>query len=514
MLLIFIFVIGTSTTHCARILAVFPTPSISHQIVFRPLTQELARRGHELVILTPNPAFAKGRAPKNIIEIDVHNESYAVKNETTKEAYEKDTSSFRKVELLSQLFVRAFRAQLENEEFRAVVKLEKDYFDLLLIEACATPTLGLSHIFKAPVIQVSSLGALMSNYEALGIPMHLFFFPTSVRKRIHKLSLTDKLATLLEFAVSKYVMRTTRNLENDLLREHFGEDTPSLDELTNNIDMLFLNTNPLWANNYPVPPNVIFIGGIVQNTRKDLPKDLEGWLDSSKNGVIYVSFGSNVSNKTFSQNTKHVLSNVLSNLPYDILLKWDEDKLINESKNIKIAKWFPQVDLLYHPKIKLFITQGGLQSTDEAIAAGVPMIGIPIFVDQAYNTEQYEHFNIGVKLNYNELSEEKLKRAIDTVIGDDKYRNNIVKLRNIMNDQPQSPLDKAIWWTEYVIRNKGAQHLKSPTANISWIKYLEIELIAIFTAIFLLLIILLILIVKFFVRIINGIFRKFKVKRE
>ncbi|KPJ19194.1 Vitellin-degrading protease [Papilio machaon] len=374
------------------------------------------------------------------------NKSWIIMNETTKEAYKNDTSSFRKVELLSQLFVRAFRAQLENEEFRAVVKLDEDYFDLLLIEACATPTLGLSHIFKAPVIQVSSLGALMSNYEALGIPMHLFFFPTSVRKRIHKLSLTEKLATLLEFAVSKYVMRTTRNLENDLLREHFGEDTPSLDELTNNIDMLFLNTNPLWANNYPVPPNVIFIGGIVENARKDLPKDLEAWLNSSKNGVIYVSFGSN--------------------------------------------------------------------STDEAIAAGVPMIGIPIFVDQAYNTEQYEHFNIGVKLNYNELSEEKFKRAIDTVIGDDKYRENIVKLRNIINDQPQSPLDKAIWWTEYVIRNKGAQHLKSPTANISWIKYLEIELIAIVTAIFLLFIILLISIVKFLVRIINGIFRKFKVKRE
>ncbi|KPJ00054.1 Ecdysteroid UDP-glucosyltransferase [Papilio xuthus] len=514
MLLIFIFVIYISSTQCARILAVFPTPSISHQIVFRPLTQELARRGHELIILTPNPAFPKGQAPKNIIEIDVHNESYAIKNQTTKEAYEKDTSSLKKVELLSQLFVRVFRVQLENEEFRTILKLDKDYFDLLLVEACVTPALGLSHIFKAPVIQVSSMGALMSNYEALGIPMHLFFFPSSVRKRSHNLSLTEKLSTLVEFAVSKYVMRKTRNLENNLLREHFGDNIPSLDELTNNIDMLFLNTNPLWANNYPVPSNVIFIGGMLQNARKDLPKDLEAWLNSSKNGVIYVSFGSNVSNKTFSHKTKHVLSNVLSNSPYDVLLKWDEDVLIKESKNIRIGKWFPQSDLLYHSKIKLFITQGGLQSTDEAIAAGVPMIGIPIFVDQAYNTEQYEHFNIGARLNYNELTEEKLKETIDTVIEDEKYRNNIIKLRKIINDQPQSPLDKAVWWTEYVIRNNGAQHLKSPTANISWIKYLEIELVATLTIILLSFITFLILTVKFLVRITIGMFRKLKVKRD
>ncbi|XP_013139604.1 PREDICTED: putative UDP-glucuronosyltransferase ugt-47 [Papilio polytes] len=190
----------------------------------------------------------------------------------TKEAQDTNTNAFQKIGLLSQLFAKAFKAQLENEEFNAVLKLPEDHFDLLLIEACATATLGLSHIFKAPVIQISSLGALLSNFESLGIPMHLFLFPSTVRRRTLNLSLTEKLETLVEIAVSKYVSRTTRNLENDILRKKFGNDIPSLDELSNNIDMLFLNTNPLWANNYPVPPNVIFTGGIHLPERKDLPK--------------------------------------------------------------------------------------------------------------------------------------------------------------------------------------------------------------------------------------------------
>lgn len=37
---------------------------------------------------------------------------------------------------------------------------------------------------------------------------------------------------------------------------------------------------------------------------------------------------------------------VLSELPYDVLWKWDKDTLPGQSKNIKIAKWFPQTDVL------------------------------------------------------------------------------------------------------------------------------------------------------------------------
>lgn len=73
-----------------------------------------------------------------------------------------------------------------------------------------------------------------------------------------------------------------------------------------------------------------------------------------------------------------------------------------------------------HPNIKLFITQGGLQSTDEAISAGVPLIVIPISVDQASNAEKYERFQIGVKLSFPELTEQNFNDSIHRVIGDER----------------------------------------------------------------------------------------------
>ena len=65
--------------------------------------------------------------------------------------------------------------------------------------------------------------------------------------------------------------------------------------------------------------------------------------------------------------------------------------------------------------------QGGLQSTDEAITAGVPLIGIPMLGDQWYNAEKYEHHGIGVKLDLITMTDEEFKSAINTVIGDKRW---------------------------------------------------------------------------------------------
>lgn len=46
-----------------------------------------------------------------------------------------------------------------------------------------------------------------------------------------------------------------------------------------------------------------------------------------------------------------------------------------------------------------------------------------------------------------------------------------------MRDQIQSPLERAVWWTEYLLRHHGAEHLRAPTANLPWTEYYEIELI-------------------------------------
>lgn len=46
-----------------------------------------------------------------------------------------------------------------------------------------------------------------------------------------------------------------------------------------------------------------------------------------------------------------------------------------------------------------------------------------------------------------------------------------------MNDQPQQPLERAVWWTEYVLRHGGRTHLRASGAGVAWTEYYEMELV-------------------------------------
>lgn len=41
----------------------------------------------------------------------------------------------------------------------------------------------------------------------------------------------------------------------------------------------------------------------------------------------------------------------------------------------------------------------------------------------------------------------------------------IRKLQRFLLDQRTTPLDTAIYWTEYVLRHNGAYHLQAPSRN-------------------------------------------------
>ncbi|KPJ20476.1 Ecdysteroid UDP-glucosyltransferase [Papilio machaon] len=368
--------------------------------------------------------------------------------------------------------------QMNITEVKELISNKTEKFDLILVEAFYTMALGITHVFKAPTVLLSSFGSFLGNYEIVGAPTNPpLLYRNIFSLKLYNMTIWEKLNELYTQIRIRYTSIASDEEENKALKRIFGPDTPTLNELKTKVEMLFLNINPIWEGNYPVPPAVVHMGGLHQTPPKELPRDLRQLLDDSTNGVIYFSFGSNVRPSLLDPAKIDIFHKVFAELPYNVIWKWDDDSLPPRSDNVRIFKWLPQADLLRHPNIKLFITQGGLQSTDEAITAGVPLVGIPMMGDQWYNVEKYVYHKIGVRLDFEELTEEKLKKALLDVAGNESYRNNIVRLRNLMQDQPQKPLERTIWWLEYILRHGGAKHLRSPAANISWSEYLELELV-------------------------------------
>lgn len=67
-----------------------------------------------------------------------------------------------------------------------------------------------------------------------------------------------------------------------------------------------------------------------------------------------------------------------------------------------------------------------------------------------------------------------------------RYKENAIKLREVFLDRPMKPLDLGIYWIEYVLRHKGATHLRSPALDLTVSQYLLLDVIALASAIVLL----------------------------
>jgi glucuronosyltransferase len=60
-----------------------------------------------------------------------------------------------------------------------------------------------------------------------------------------------------------------------------------------------------------------------------------------------------------------------------------------------------------------------------------------------------------------------------------RYRENAQRLSRIYRDQPLTPLQQAVFWTEYVIRHKGAPHMRSAVLDLTWYQYFLLDVIAV-----------------------------------
>jgi len=75
------------------------------------------------------------------------------------------------------------------------------------------------------------------------------------------------------------------------------------------------------------------------------------------------------------------------------------------------------------------------------------------------------------------------------------------ELSRIFRDQPQTSLERAIHHVEYVIRHKGAYHLRSGAMNLNVLQYNSVDVIAFLLAVSLTIVLLVFYIVKSLVKL-------------
>lgn len=101
-------------------------------------------------------------------------------------------------------------------------------------------------------------------------------------------------------------------------------------------------------------------------------------------------------------------------------MKWESDELDGKPDNVLISKWLPQDDVLSHPNLKLFISHCGLGSVAEAKFHGVPVIGMPLGIDQISNADSIVSEGWAEKVDFANLNEIELTNALNKVLHNSK----------------------------------------------------------------------------------------------
>ncbi|XP_017778438.1 PREDICTED: UDP-glucuronosyltransferase 2B9-like [Nicrophorus vespilloides] len=466
-----------SATHCANILGVTSLISHSHHIWNEKLAEGLLKNGHNITLLSHDKAKIKHwnytvihleGGYENIQELFNFEESFSQPESL-------DIPNFWK--MLGTVCAH----DLSTEGLKTLMKYPEDYkFDLIIWDLNAGECLYplIKRFGNPPVVGVSPFG--LQPYISHMMGHHYFnyipFYGTSYSGRA--MSFWDRLTNTFSINYLTYLRINSYLPKMRMLaKDHFGSSlTEPPVEVERNFSLALVNSDAIF--NFPeaVAPNIISVGGLHIEPAKSIQKDLRKVFDTT-HGVILFSLGSNIQAEFLNKNMMDHFNRCFETLPYTVIMKFNNTHHRKFPKNVITRPWLQINDILGHPKTKLFISHGGALSTQEAMYHGVPIIGMPFFIDQIGNIAKLVERKIAEKLEFDKLSPEHICHKITTVLENSKYYENVQLISKRAKDQQNTPLQRAVFWIEYILRNGDGEHLSSAARDMFTFQTLNFDIL-------------------------------------
>ncbi|XP_017558420.1 UDP-glucuronosyltransferase 2A1-like [Pygocentrus nattereri] len=366
---------------------------------------------------------------------------------------------------------------LLNQEL--IASLRESHFDVLLFDPVMPCSDLLAETLGLPLVMSNRL-FLAYTFERLcgQLPTPPSYVP-AVATQGHltdHMSFIERVENVLLYVALTALYKLQMITFDKCYTKITGKPTTVCDTM-GKVDIWLIRT--YWDFEYPRPllPNFKFVGGLQCKPAKPLPKEMEEFVQSSgDDGIVVFSLGSMV--KDLPKKRANTIAAALGQIPQKVLWRYTGEKPDTLAPNTRLYDWIPQNDLLGHPKTKAFITHGGTNGIYEAIYHGVPMVGIPLFGDQTDNLFHMKTKGAAVILEYNKMETKDLKDALTEVINNPSYKESMMRLSRIHHDQPMKPLDQAVFWIEFVMRNKGAKHLRVAAHDLTWYQYYCLDVAA------------------------------------
>ncbi|KAJ8008172.1 hypothetical protein DPEC_G00102010 [Dallia pectoralis] len=462
---------------------VFPG-EYSHWLNMRVVVEELVERNHSVTVMvcsaSPSVKYTKPEGFSFMVynvPFEKHEWESLTDDFLSYWMYEALNASTLQVGLkIHEVFGRMTALQLQmcdslfhNSEL--MDNLRRLKFDAVLSDPMIPCTDLLADILNVPLIVSLRFSFGMAMERHCGqIPAPPSYVPSPPLMYTDQMSFFERVHNFITYMIQSFIFYLHCLLTLDKYYSKIKGEPTTFCETMGKADIWLIRT--YWDLEYPRPflPNFKFVGGLHCKPAKPLPDAIEEFVQSSgDDGIVVLSLGSMVKNLTKDRGNK--IATALGQIPQKVLWRYNGEKPETLAPNTRVYNWIPQNDLLGHPKTKAFITHGGTNGLYEAIYHGVPLVGVPLFGDQYNNIFQIINKGAATLVDFNKMTSEDLLDALNGVINNSSYKENMMKLSRIHHDQPESPLETAVFWVEFVMRNKGAKHLRVQAHNLSWYQY-------------------------------------------
>ncbi|RCN51505.1 hypothetical protein ANCCAN_02456 [Ancylostoma caninum] len=290
--------------------------------------------------------------------------------------------------------------------------LQKDALDVAIVYSGNPCQLAIAHVLAVPVIYYDLEGLSDETLVASNSPLNLDVVPSKCFlpeiSSCHALSrIRNGICYMREYLVqsgipfvSELISRKYRLLDNPI-STMFAEDYnfkkrfknfPATTTLLRSSSFFFANTDPLLEFPRALSPRVVPVGGLHIDHPKPLFAPWNTSIESAQEGLIVVSLGTQANHAAMKESQVKAILGALSKLTkyriywrigHKVQLKGVKEEDV--PAHINLTAYIPQNDLLAHKSCKLLVTNGGMSSLMEAVAHGVPVVGIPLYGSNRHN---------------------------------------------------------------------------------------------------------------------------------
>ncbi|KAK7934027.1 hypothetical protein WMY93_004923 [Mugilogobius chulae] len=461
---------------------VFPLDG-SHWVNMRVLLEELHSRGHEItVVRSVDSWYIKAQSP--IYRSITINSTTGFSEEEfgsftaqmvrmKREGASVWTRVAQEIDMLKAFYeMNAQMVQMMEEMFenqKLMQELKDENYDLVLTDPGLAAGVFMAHRLGLPLVLNVRWTIQGEGHEAIA-PTPLSYVPIPLTELTDQMNFLQRVKNMLMYFFTRFqIWYVADSNYKPFVLKYFGPDVHYM-ELFQSADIWLMRNDFIFEFPRPTMPNVVYMSGFQCKPAKPLSPELEEFVQSAgEHGVIIMTLGTLVAE--LPEDITEEIAAAFALLPHKVVWRHKGRRPSTLGNNTLLVDWLPQNDLLGHKQTKLFVAHGGTNGIQEAISHGVPLVGLPLMFDQQDNFFRMEVRGVAKVVDISLVNREMFLSALKEVLYEPKYAQNMKRLSELHRDQPLKPLDKAMFWIEFVMRHRGAKHLVSQSYKLSKVQY-------------------------------------------